>query len=272
MPPQRSRLEALAAWVGGGLERLILHLGRAGGGRALGPLSFWLFWEWLNRTIYHPTPAQPGAFFRYVLSRHQGGTVTLADGTVIADGDPIAEIHLDNAEVARRLTSGERGSRVSSWVWVAMRQMAADVSVLAVPGRLPAEVKALHGVSVLASATRRLGFEVRPLPKTLGNDFVRLYMLGLLRIYNPRGDVRLAQAEPDAYPAEIWLSRRALTERHGEARRAADRALPNSRRQTPGSARPPAAVERLDDTVALPGRERGQRIRPIRLRRKQIGQ
>ncbi len=37
-----------------------------------------------------------------------------------------------------------------------------------------------------------------------------------MRIYNPRGDVRLAQAEPDAYPREIWLSRRKLSERYGK--------------------------------------------------------
>ncbi len=212
MSQLRSRLAALAAWIGGGLERLILHVGRAGSGRALGLLSFWLFWEWLNRTLYHPAPAQPGAFFRYVLSRHHGAAVTLADGTVVADGDPIAEIHLDNAEIARRLSSGEQSGRATSWAWVAIRQMASDLAALAAPGRLPPEVRALHGVTLLASGTLRLGFEVRPLPKTLGNDFVRLYMLGLLRIYNPRGDVRLAQAEPDAYPREIWLSRRALSE------------------------------------------------------------
>jgi peptidoglycan-N-acetylglucosamine deacetylase len=209
-----SRGKTLAAWVGGRLEWVILHLGRAGGGRALGPLSFWLFWEWLNRSLYRPKPTQPWAFFRYVLSRHHGAPVTLADGTVIADGDLVAEIHLDNVEIARRLSEGEQSGRATSWAWVAIRQMASDLAVLARPGRLPPEVKALHGVTVLARATLRLGFEVRPLPRTLGNDLTRLYMLGLLRIYNPNGDHRLAQAEPDAYPAEIWFGRRSLEKRY----------------------------------------------------------
>jgi len=97
--------------------------------------------------------------------------------------------------------------------------MASDLAMLAEPGRLPPEVKALHGVTLLARATRRLGFEARPLPKTLGNQLVRLYMLGLLRIYNPSGDRRLAQAESDAYPSEIWLGRRELSERYASATR-----------------------------------------------------
>lgn len=204
----------MLGWIGARLEWLILHLGRAGRGRALGPLSFWFFWEWVNRVYFQPRSVQPGAFVRLVLSRHRGPPVRLADGTVVAPGDSIAEIHLDNVEIARRLSAGDRGGRPTSWVWVVLRQMARDLEVLAEPGGLAPEVRALRGVTLLARASRRLGFEVKPLPRTPLNDLTRLYMLGLLRIYNPEGDRRLARAEPDAYPAEIWLGRQALAERY----------------------------------------------------------
>jgi hypothetical protein len=217
MPGPRRSSQTILGWIGARLEWLILRLGRAGGGRAIGPLSFWLFWEWLHRVYYRPTQAQPGAFFRYVLYRHSGAPVSLADGTCLASGDLIAEIHLDNVEVSRRLSTSDWAGRPTAWAWVAMRQMAADLEMLA--ELLPPEVRALHGVTLLARATRRLGFEVRPLPRTLKSDFTRLYMLGLLRIYNPRGDLRLAQAKPDAYPAEIWFGRRAPVERYGRMAR-----------------------------------------------------
>ena len=58
----------------------------------------------------------------------------------------------------------------------------------------------------LNEAAPRLGFTVRERPHTLITWLDRLFMTGLLALYNPRGRARLEQgATFGAYPAELWM-------------------------------------------------------------------
>lgn len=205
------------AFLGGIPSRvawLILRLGPAGGGRAFGPLSFWFLWQCLTNRYYGTRPVRPGALLRYAVRTYKGPPVRLSDGTDVLPGDRIAELHLDNGTLAARLSTDAARGRATAWTWLATRWVAEDLATLATSGRLAPQVKALRGVSLLARGSRRLGFEVRELPRSRWNSLVRFFMLGLLTIYHPNGRRRLRQAERDAHPAEVWLGRRTLEDRY----------------------------------------------------------
>lgn len=192
-----------------GWPLLLLRLGRAGAGQASGTLSVWLAWERLTRWWWGVRPIRPGGILCYNVARYRGPATTLADGTPIRPGDRLVELHLDNRALARLTTAG----RLSPWSALALA--ARDLEALAGPiarGEL-GPVRALHGVTIFAQAARRLGFEVRPLPRTWVWRLVRFFLLGLLVIYHPAGWARLARLRAEVWPGEVWLSVAALSSR-----------------------------------------------------------
>lgn len=209
-------VEAWSKLASGILSRLgwlILHLGFAGSGRAYGPLSFWFLWQWLTEHYYRLRVVRPGGMLRYCIRTYQGPQLELADGTTVVPGDRILELHVDNAALAPRLAAVDGDGRIAAWTWLAMRGAAEDLAVLAAPGRLGAEVKAIRGVTLLARGAPRLGFEVRALPRSRWNALTRFFMVGLFTIYNPEGRQRVA-LERATYPAEIWMGRQTLASRY----------------------------------------------------------
>lgn len=60
---------------------------------------------------------------------------------------------------------------------------------------------AAHGVTLFGEAARRLGFEVRPLPRTPWWRLVRFFLWGLRAVYHPGGRGH----KPPPWPAEVWL-------------------------------------------------------------------
>jgi hypothetical protein len=201
-------------WTLSRIAWLILHLGPAGAGRAIGPLSFWFVWEWITDIYFGLKPIRPGALLKYTIRCYHGPPVELEDGTTVSDGDRIMELHFDNKALLRHMTAvgGPQGQRV--WGWLLAKWAADDVSYLAQPGRLDPEIRALHGVSLLGSGFRRVGFEARQLPKNRRNDLTRFFMLGLLAIYSPDGRRRLELTGSHTYPTEVWFGRRALERRY----------------------------------------------------------
>jgi len=208
-----ANLSAGSSRLWASIARLVLTAGRAGAGRAIGPLSFWLLWERITDLYYRPQSVRPGSLIRYVITKYRGPVVELTDGTIVSPGDAIAELHFDNANIAAQLSAPNVPGRETAWAWRIVKWAISDLTVLAQERKLPAEVKALHGVTIIARGCRRAGFEVRELPRTRGNDLVRFFMLGLMTIYNPDGKRHLSIVDPNVYPAEIWLGRRALESR-----------------------------------------------------------
>ena len=201
----------LLSWIG----KLILHTGWVGSGRAVGPLSFWLLWQWVTRRYYRLRPVRPGGLLMYTVRRYRGQPFRLADGSMVLPGEHVAELHVDNGSLVARLLGEARSRRAAPWSLLG--DVANDLSALT--GRLDPAVKALHGVTLLAGAAPRLGFEKRDLHRTAWNDLVRFFMLGLLAIYSPEGRRRLARTREDLYPAEVWMARSTLMARYGGAGR-----------------------------------------------------
>jgi hypothetical protein len=76
-------------------------------------------------------------------------------------------------------------------------------------------IAALHGITLLDVAARRLGFQVDELPDSLWKKGARFYMAGLMQVYHLRGDEVSGLREKTWELKAIWLSRAALLTRYG---------------------------------------------------------
>jgi hypothetical protein len=192
-----------------GFPWVLLQLGRAGGGRACGVLSVWLGWEKLTTWWWRLRPVRAGGLFLYRLTRHGGAPISLSDGTIVQPGDLVLDLHFDNRSLLRLVGTGD------GLPWGLMHVARQDLLALAEAAareELPG-IRAIHGVTLFAPAGRRLGFEVRPLPRTLYWALVRFFMLGLLAVYHPAGRRRLNRRAARLWPGEVWMSRSALVAR-----------------------------------------------------------
>lgn len=173
------------------LWQLLLGFSRSGRGQASGPLRVWLWWEYSTTWWWGLRPVRPGGLFLYSVQRWKGPPVQLPDGTRILPGDRVVELHLHNASLSRSGTD-------SPWRHlVVLRQDLRALQELLARDRLAAA----HGVTVFGEAARRLGFEVRPLPRSHRWRLVRFFLWGLRAIYHPTGRGHRAPR----WPAEVWF-------------------------------------------------------------------
>lgn len=195
------------------LPRVIIDLNYWVNGRRLrssprypvGTLTAWRLWEKFTDWRDKPISVRPESLIRYTLRRHSGPDLVLSDGTLVHKGDTIAELHVANPVLYRRLSNDNQQSH-----WGLIREAQLDIALL--DSLLPPGVVALHGLTLVHPAARRIGFEVHPLPEGVGTRLVRLFMMGLIAIYHPRGTSRVQSITSRDRPAEVWLSRKRLRE------------------------------------------------------------
>ncbi len=163
--------------------------------------------------MWRPRLVRPGGFFRYRIVRYRGPATVLGDGTRIAPGDLVVELHFDNR---RLLALSLAGAQLP---WDLLRLAREDLTELACrigQGQL-GDVRALVGITLFARAGRRLGFEVHPLPPTWYHRLQRFFFVGLIAVYHPLG-WRMADRYRDrAWPGRAWMSRATLLTRYGVA-------------------------------------------------------
>lgn len=170
----------------------LLGFHRSGRGRAAGPLRVWLWWERLTTWWWRLRPVRTGGLLLYSVQRWKGPTVRLRDGTVVRRGDRVLELHLRNSAFPERATD-------SPWPHLAtLREDLASLRQLLIRDG----AVAAHGVTLFGEAARRLGFEVRPLPRTPWWRLVRFFLWGLRAVYHPGGRGH----RPPPWPVEVWLS------------------------------------------------------------------
>ena len=75
------------------------------------------------------------------------------------------------------------------------------------------EPRALHGVTLFAVPGRRLGFELHPVPHSMTWSLRRYFLIGLLPIYHRDGWREFDRMRRGRWPAELWMSTRALLAR-----------------------------------------------------------
>ncbi|HEX5504053.1 MAG TPA: MFS transporter [Thermomicrobiales bacterium] len=190
--------------------------GGSGGGRARGFLRFWPLWERLMHRVHHtrPIPGGPSGVLSVEFTRYHGRPIVLRDGTPVEPGDPIVALHVNNDALARAV----QGIRP----WQIPGLFKADLRALArwaATPDFPADVRALHGVTLLGRPSELLGFSTRPCPPTLATRLTGFFMTGLMVIYHPQGLRRLTQgAAYGSLPEEVWMSRGELQRRYGGGR------------------------------------------------------
>jgi MFS family permease len=181
------------------------------GGQARGFLRFWPVWERFElwRHPVRPIPGAPHGLFLILPARYRGRPVSLPDGTHIARGDPIIQLHMNNRAFA---SGAERGPfEILAQLEGDLRALAAWAATADAPS-----FRALHGLTLLSRAAPRLGFTLRSRPVTLVAWFDRFFMTGLLALYHVRGVERLTHGGTYGdYPQEVWMSRAELEKRYG---------------------------------------------------------
>ncbi|MGH2514468.1 MAG: MFS transporter [Ktedonobacterales bacterium] len=187
-----------------------------GAGKAHGFLRFWPIWNRVMLLTF-PTKRIPGAsadIFRIHMRRYPGASIELPDGTRIARGDGIGELHLNNPLVVATIL--HRSFSVDL-----LRMPRSDLRALArwlADSTNAPELRALYGVSLLGPIGARLGFTLRPRRLTIHHRLERFFMMGLLALYHPRGLSRLTEGTTyRTYPVEVWMSRDELLRLYGEA-------------------------------------------------------
>lgn len=184
-------------------------------GKARGFLRFWPLWERFTRSIWHlqPIPHAPYHLLEVRLTRHNGRAIDLPDGTHISRGDSIIELHFRNRAL---LEVGEQFP-----VWKYMHLVAQNLRALAcwMQGpEFPGEPLAIYSSTLLYRAAPRLGFTLRPCPKSVYAHLERFFMMGLLVLYHRQGGARLLQGTTyGTYPQETWMSREELLKRYGSS-------------------------------------------------------
>ena len=157
--------------------------------------------------LWRVRPVRSGAVLQFGISPYRGQTTRLSDGTLVRRGDRILHLHLDNMVVAGR---GEGGS-YNPWQLIDLAGRDLDVLAELVASGGLGDVRAIRGVTVLARAAARLGFEVRPLPRNLRWTLVRDLSALVIATYHRAGAKELDRGL--AWPGEVWLSSRALQRR-----------------------------------------------------------
>jgi hypothetical protein len=179
-------------------------------------LIFWPVADRLLRVIYHirPLKADDSGIIRFNLCHYKGPTRVLDDGSEVKTGDIIIELHLNNAWFKRRRNLNLSASQSPREF---LGSFAQDLCLLAqqIASGMFGNVTALHGITLLHIAARRLGFQVDELPDSLWKKGARFYMAGLMQVYHLRGDEVSGLREKTWELKELWLSRAALLTKYG---------------------------------------------------------
>jgi len=149
----------------------------------------WAGWERLYLFLHPLSPVAPGSLFAY---RRRGN---------------VLELHLDG----RALQRMREGGGYSAFRTV--HRLREDLAALAARIRAGeiCGVALVRGTSLIGAAGAVLGFETRPLPRTLGGALAQYFMVGLDAVYHPKG---LRARAAKRWPVETTMTVDALLSRY----------------------------------------------------------
>ncbi|BAS28539.1 polysaccharide deacetylase family protein [Limnochorda pilosa] len=179
----------------------------------------WNVWERLFARLFRlwAVPAAGDETVRIRFERHRGEPVAFDDGTRIDPGDWVGELHLSSVAVDRGRSAGTGRSELAATFDTArrLRRFLGGLAVELERGGVPYPIRAVYGRTLLWRGARRMGFEVRDVPRSLGNRWLQAYMRWLMVLYHPRGGERLKDGSEPLEMKEIWFPTAALRMRYG---------------------------------------------------------
>jgi hypothetical protein len=179
-------------------------------------LILWPVIDRLLRAVYRirPLKGDDSSIIRFDLRHYKGPTKMLADGSEVKTGDTIIELHLNNDWFRGRRNLNLSASQSPREF---LSRLAQDFHLLAqqIASGMLGNTAALHGITVLHVAARRLGFQIDELPDSLWKKAARFYMAGLMEVYHLRGDEVSGLREKSWELKEVWLSKAALLTKYG---------------------------------------------------------
>jgi len=172
----------------------------------------WGIWERIfARLARIQDPGGPECLFRLAVHRYWGPPRVLGDGTVLARGDLVAEIHMKNEHIMR-LTAGTRTEKSA---FILVRQAQASLprlaAVLAEDPRF-AGVKALIGYTMFHRGIKKIGFSTYDLPRGI-RLAVALYEGWLMVLYHQGGWAHVRRQWRKLVPKLVIIGREELLAR-----------------------------------------------------------
>jgi YkoP-like protein len=203
-------------------------------GEAHGLLKAWVAWERIARLLW-PVREIPDAPYGLLCLRivpYRGEPVVLPDRTTIESGKMIGQLHCNNRVVLELVRRGGNP-------FAACRQDLKTLCVWTQQDPVARDIEAIYACTILDRAADRLGFTTWPTPVTLRRRLQKFFFKGLLLLYSGEGPARIQHGSTaDAYPTDVWLSRRELMRLYHNDHTLGPRA---PRRAEGGKQNPPSA-------------------------------
>ncbi len=178
-----------------------------------------------------------------MVKKHRGEIIRCQDGTCIRPGDPIGELHLNNAKVLELLES--RGSdRAALAVARMMRDSLKQIDLAIAYRPAMSQIKALVGITLLhRGLTHGLGFERHPVKSGLFERLTTSYLRLLLAVMHPDGQKRIGRRTERLVPVMLVHTRSSLSNRFATTFR--------ETRSGPFDPSPPVSLEVVSYTRSL---------------------
>ncbi|MDR7495355.1 MAG: polysaccharide deacetylase family protein [Armatimonadota bacterium] len=171
-------------------------------------------WEAYERAwarAYRLEPVGDEGVITAGLAPHRGPAVTLRDGTVVARGDVVAEVHY-NRHFLRRLHLQVTDRRRAVALIRASEGALRDLAALVATDPRYRAVRALRATSLFWEGAQYLGFEIMPMESAQAQRVLGWYLRTLMARDHPQGRRRLEGRTLE--PRILWMSREELLRRH----------------------------------------------------------
>lgn len=177
--------------------------------------QIWQVWELAFDKLagLKPIGDEKENLFRLAVRDYRGQTMQLPDGTLLAPGDKVGEIHLNN-HFLQHLTSRARSLELTGIML--LRETRRSLPLLAraiVQDPSYQGIKALIGITMIHRGTVQLGFTVHELSPGL-RSVVAWYQRWLLYLMHPGGLAHLRRQWHKLVPKKVVISRQELLQRY----------------------------------------------------------